>query len=76
MQEVEEFMSYYDLPEWLRARIRSHLNAQQMYLHDKDILSSLSGTLREVSESRSLLSASSCIYRRVAHRQVTLLAEN
>ncbi|XP_054932053.1 potassium/sodium hyperpolarization-activated cyclic nucleotide-gated channel 3-like isoform X3 [Dermacentor andersoni] len=47
MQEVEEFMSYYDLPEWLRARIRSHLNAQQMYLHDKDILSSLSGTLRE-----------------------------
>ncbi|XP_070388426.1 potassium/sodium hyperpolarization-activated cyclic nucleotide-gated channel 1-like [Dermacentor albipictus] len=47
MQEVEEFMSYYDLPEWLRARIRSHLNAQQMSLHDKDILSSLSGTLRE-----------------------------
>ncbi|XP_049270025.1 potassium/sodium hyperpolarization-activated cyclic nucleotide-gated channel 1 [Rhipicephalus sanguineus] len=47
MQEVEQFMSYYDLPEWLRARIRSHLNAQHMFLNDKDILSSLSGTLRE-----------------------------
>ncbi|XP_077513791.1 potassium/sodium hyperpolarization-activated cyclic nucleotide-gated channel 1-like [Amblyomma americanum] len=47
MQEVEEFMAYYDLPERLQARIRSHLHAQQMYLNDKDILSSLSGTLRE-----------------------------
>ncbi|KAH8009950.1 hypothetical protein HPB51_023006 [Rhipicephalus microplus] len=48
MQEVEEFMSYYDLPERLRVRIRSHLNAQAMFLNDKDILSSLSGTLREL----------------------------
>ncbi|KAH6940337.1 hypothetical protein HPB50_026922 [Hyalomma asiaticum] len=54
MQEVEQFMSYYDLPEWLRVRIRSHLNAQHMFLNDKDILSSLSGTLREVGECNAL----------------------
>ncbi|KAL1424072.1 hypothetical protein MTO96_020503 [Rhipicephalus appendiculatus] len=54
MQEVEEFMSYYDLPERLRARIRSHLNAQAMFLNDKDILSSLSGTLRETRKNGSL----------------------
>ncbi|KAH9370809.1 hypothetical protein HPB48_006306 [Haemaphysalis longicornis] len=53
MQEVEEFMSYYNLPDQLRVRIRSHVNAQRMYLNDQDILAALSGNLRELVIKKS-----------------------
>ncbi|KAG0410429.1 hypothetical protein HPB47_012448 [Ixodes persulcatus] len=53
--EVEEYMSYYGVPEELRERIRSYYSCefQKKSYREAAILSSLSGPLKEVCETRS-----------------------